>query len=99
MIRTRFFIAICLLACGCLLAVQAEAAGRGLTRQESYVLRQAAAGEFADLKAQFGEGAENRQLSARFLTDLLTGTYKVHPKGVLISHAVITEPLDLLLTR
>jgi hypothetical protein len=63
------------------------------------VLRQAAQGEFADLKAQFGDMPENRRLSARFLTDLLTGTYNVHHKGVLIFHAVITEPLDLLLTR
>ena len=99
MTRAKFFLTICLLACGCLWATQAAAAWGGLNRQERYVLRQVAQGEFADLKAKYGEEPENRQLSARFLVDLLSGTYNVHHKGVLIFHAVITEPLDLLLTR
>jgi len=99
MFRAKIFLSVCVLAFGCLMTVQAAAAWRGLTPQERYVLRQAYAGEFADLKAKYGEEPENRQLSARFLADLLTGTYQVHHKGVLIFHAVITEPLDLLLTR
>ena len=37
--------------------------GSPLTRQESFVLRQVAAGEIADLKQEFGEAEEDRRLA------------------------------------
>ena len=47
--------------------------GSPLTRQESFVLRQVAEGEIADLKQEFGEAEADRRLRARFLEELLTG--------------------------
>jgi uncharacterized protein YjbI with pentapeptide repeats len=97
MIRAKFFLIFCILALGCLLATQAEAAKPQLTKQEKYVLQQVVAGEMADLKAKFGEKEENRHLSAGFLEDLLSGAHKVkvHRKGVKINNAIISERLDL----
>ncbi len=95
MTRVKYFVIFCALAFGCLLVSQAEAAKGQLTDQEKYVLQQVSAGKVADLKVRFGKKKENRQLSGRFLEDLLTGSYKVHRKGVMIENAVIIEPLDL----
>jgi uncharacterized protein YjbI with pentapeptide repeats len=72
--------------------------GSPLTRQEHFVLEQAAAGEIADLEKAFGGGEEERRLRARFLEELLSGDLpgvQIHRRGVRISHAVIQEPLDL----
>jgi uncharacterized protein YjbI with pentapeptide repeats len=72
--------------------------GSPLTPQEQFVLKQAAAGEIADLKEKFGDAEENRRLRARFLEELLTGDLpgvRMHRRGVRISQAVIQEPLDL----
>ncbi|MGA7579547.1 MAG: hypothetical protein ACLQUW_09245 [Desulfobaccales bacterium] len=69
-----------------------------LSRQEQFVLKQAAAGEIADLKQEFGDAEEGRRLRAVFLEDLLTGDLpgvRIHRRGVRISSAVIEEPLDL----
>jgi hypothetical protein len=91
----KFWLGLGALALGSLLAAQVQAAGQSLTPQENYVLQQVAAGQEADLKKQFGEKEDDRHLSARFLEDLLTGPYKVHRKGVMISNAMITDPLEL----
>lgn len=72
--------------------------GSPLTRQESFVLRQVAKGEIADLKQEFGEAEEGRRLRARFLEELLTGELKgveIHRRGVGIDNAIIDELLDL----
>ncbi len=72
--------------------------GSPLTPQEQFVLKQAAAGEIADLKEEFGGAEEERRLRARFLEELLAGDLpgvRVHRRGVRIRHAVIEEPLDL----
>jgi hypothetical protein len=72
--------------------------GSPLTPQEQFVLKQAAAGEIADLEQEFGGAEEERRLRARFLEELLSGDLpevRVHRRGVRIRHAVIQEPLDL----
>jgi uncharacterized protein YjbI with pentapeptide repeats len=72
------------------------------TPQEQWVLEQGEKGEIADLKEEFGEPEENRRLRARFLEALLTdeitvGTerFKPHRRGILITQAMVGEPLDL----
>ena len=77
-------------------AVAKTGAG-GLSPAEKWVVAQATAGEIADLSKQFPE-EKNRQLSAHFLEDLLTGTLpgvKLHRHGVRIIGATIDEPVDL----
>ncbi len=72
--------------------------GSPLTPQEQFVLKQAAAGEIADLKQEFGDAEDKRRLRAGFLEELLTGEVpgaRVRRRGVRISNAVIEEPLDL----
>jgi len=72
--------------------------GSPLTPQEQFVLKQAAAGEIADLEQEFGGAEEGRRLRARFLEELLTGDLpgaQIHRRGLRIRHAVIEEPLDL----
>jgi hypothetical protein len=93
--QAKFFVVLYTLALGCLLAAPTEAAPQKLSPAEQYVLQQVAKGEWADLRARFGDKDEARTLSARFLEDLLTGMYKIHRKGVRIGYAVINEPLDL----
>ena len=64
---------------------------------EKWVAAQVRAGEIADLSTQFPE-KKNRQLSAHFLENLLTGTLpgvKLHRHGVRIIGATIDEPIDL----
>jgi len=51
--------------------------GSPLTRPESFVLRQVAKGETADLKQEFGEAGADRRLRPRFLEELLTGEVQV----------------------
>jgi uncharacterized protein YjbI with pentapeptide repeats len=93
----KFWLGLGALALGFLLVVQAEAA-RGKLTPEEYVRQQAVKGEWADLSI-LGEKDEDRTLSACFLEELLTGAYKVHRKGVMITNAVIAEPLDLELAH
>jgi len=93
----KFWLGLGALALGFLLVVQAEAA-RGQLTPEEYVRQQAAKGEWADLN-QLGEKDEDRTLSACFLEALLTGAYKVHRNGVMITNAIIPEPLDLKLAE
>jgi hypothetical protein len=72
--------------------------GAPLTRQESFVLRQVAAGEIADLKQQFGEAEADRRLRARFLEELLTGELKgvkIHRHGLQIINGVVEQTLNL----
>jgi hypothetical protein len=72
--------------------------GSPLTRQESFVLKQVAAGDIADLKKEFGEVEEDRRLRARFLEELLTGELKgvvIHRRGRRIRNAVFEESIDL----
>jgi|GEM_PF-1272205 hypothetical protein len=49
--------------------------GSPLTRQEHFVLKQAASVEIADLEQKFGGAEEERRLRARFLEKLLTGDF------------------------
>ncbi len=91
----KYFFVLVLLTLNGLFPALAKAAVQSHTPQEKWVLKQVEAGENADLKARFGEKEENRQLSARFLEDLLTVAFKVHRRGIRIFHAVINEPLDL----
>jgi hypothetical protein len=68
--------------------------GSSLTRQEEFVLKQAASGEIADLKQEFGAAEERRRLRALFLEELLTGELpgvEVHRRGVRIIQAVVEE--------
>ena len=97
MVRAKFFRILLTLVLGCLMVAQAEAVQRQLTNQEKYVLQRVAEGEWADLQEKFGEQENNRQLTALFLEDLLSGAHKdkVHRKGVRIKNAIITEDLDL----
>ncbi|MGP8051135.1 MAG: hypothetical protein ACLPYB_11060 [Desulfobaccales bacterium] len=72
--------------------------GSLLTAPEHFVLKQAAAGEIADLQQEFGGGEEERRLRAGFLEELLCGDLpgvRLHRRGVRISRAVIAEPLHL----
>jgi uncharacterized protein YjbI with pentapeptide repeats len=72
--------------------------GSPLSAPEHFVLKQAAAGEIADLQQEFGDVEDKRRLRARFLEELLTGDLpgvRLHRRGVRISRAVIAEPLDL----
>ena len=97
MVRAKFFRILLTLVLGCLMVSQTEAVQRQLTNQEKYVLQRVAEGEWADLQEKFGEQENNRQLTALFLEDLLSGAHKdkVHRKGVRIKNAIITEDLDL----
>lgn len=49
--------------------------GSPLTPQEQFVLKQAAAGEIADLEQKFGGAEEERRLRASFLEELLSGDF------------------------
>ena len=65
---------------------------------ESWVLERVAAGKIANLKERFPDNETDRVLSARFLEDLLTNSLKdvsIHRRGVRISYAIVTEPIDL----
>jgi uncharacterized protein YjbI with pentapeptide repeats len=69
----------------------------GLNPAEKWVVAEVTAGEIADLRMQFPD-EEKRNLSARFLEDLLTGALsgvKPDRHGVRISNATIDEPIDL----
>ena len=64
---------------------------------EEYVRNQVAKGNLADLREEFPDEVD-RVLSASLLEDLLTDSIdglEVHRKGVRISHAILTEPIDL----
>lgn len=68
---------------------------KSLTSQEKWVLEQLEKGEEANLKEQFSYDEADRQLSSAFLDALLTGEFKLHRRGVHISHAIIGEPIEL----
>jgi hypothetical protein len=95
MIQDRFFIFLILLALIGFCPAPANGAVQARTSQEKWVLQQVKAGEGADLKARFGENEEGRRLSARFLEDLLTGSFKMHRRGIRIANAIIAEPIDI----
>jgi uncharacterized protein YjbI with pentapeptide repeats len=68
------------------------------TDREQWVWERLEDGEVADLKDQYGDKEEDRQLSARFLENLLTGGlegFQAHRRGVRIYHAVMAEAMDL----
>ena len=96
----RLFFVSCTFLFGCWWSGAAVAVDQDLTPAERYVKRQAAHGKVADLKEEF-KNQEDRHLSASFLEKLLTGAgqYPVHRKGVKISEAIISEPLDLELAQ
>ena len=72
--------------------------GQPLTDQEQFILNQAAQGKRADLREQFGNKEKDRQVRARFLEELISGSLdKVNIKrqGVLIGNAIVSEPFNL----
>ena len=97
----NWFLGICLAAFLTIIsasaAADAQTSAEGLNPSEKWVAAQVRAGEIADLSTQFPE-KKNRQLSAHFLENLLTGTLpgvKLHRHGVRIIGATIDEPIDL----
>ena len=97
----NWFLGICLAAFLTIIsasaAADAQTSAEGLNPSEKWVAAQVRAGEIADLSTQFPE-KKNRQLSAHFLENLLTGTLpgvKLHRHGVRIIGAIIDEPIDL----
>ena len=73
----NWFLGICLAAFLTIIsasaAADAQTSAEGLNPSEKWVAAQVRAGEIADLSTQFPE-KKNRQLSAHFLENLLTGT-------------------------
>src|SRR5438132_61069 len=79
------------------LTIVSASAGVPQTDAEKWVVKQATAGEIADLSKRYTE-EKDRKLSAQFLEDLLTGAlpgFKPHRHGVRIIWAIIDEPIDL----
>ncbi len=69
-----------------------------LSASERWIVQKLAAGEVADLKEQFGEDEQRRQVRAGFLAKLLTERFpklRIPYQGVRISQAIVTGPLDL----
>ena len=73
--------------------------GAPLNETEQWVIARVQAGDLADLRQQFPNDESKRSLSARFIEDLLTDSLpsvKPHRRGILISGALIKEPINLI---
>jgi uncharacterized protein YjbI with pentapeptide repeats len=94
------FLGICLAAFLTTFSASAAPPGtgvEGLNPAEEWVVAQVTAGKIADLSMKFPTESD-RQLSAHFLEDLLTGArpdVTLHRHGVQIIGACIDEPIDL----
>jgi uncharacterized protein YjbI with pentapeptide repeats len=79
-------------------AVVGQAGPEAMNPAEKWVVVQAAAGRTADLIKQFPK-EKDRKLGAHFLENLLIGAlanFKPHRRGLVITGAIIEEPMDVI---